>query len=229
MACVDVIAGVCGQWSCSSLDSDTNTFALPNLEFNDEDIVNMSEDFLADFAVRIFPVPSTLDCGGTVVSVEHCYARREDQVVFGAASLVSRLLILEQNDFDFSITDVIEVHSTPTAEKCTFFVNSVGIEFQVCCDTMPLNPTHQFLLPALNFSFGIVPVGNIFTVRLNENSFPELIADQYRFNITDLGSLTVGETLTPSDMDLSTSLALTILQFIISKVSNKACIVITHR
>ena len=97
------------QWSCSSLDTANNRYLLPDLDIEDDsDVASRSDGTFVSVTALIgedyiFPVPSALNCGGTVSAIQYCYIGDRigirDQLVF-------TLLTLQQNSMDFTITDV---------------------------------------------------------------------------------------------------------------------------
>ena len=108
----------------------------------------------------IYSVPSTqVNCSGTVSAVEYCYRGSTGQL--GTELLAFTLLTLEQNGLDFTITDRIEVRTTPRSQICTgdrlLFPSN-----QYCCDTTSLNMADHFILSASNFAFGItIPTSSV--------------------------------------------------------------------
>ena len=98
----------------------------------------------------IYPVPLTqVNCSGTVSAVEYCYRGSTGQL--GTELLAFTLLTLEQNGLNFTITDRIEIRTTPHSQICTGGIANI----QFCCDTTSLNMADHFILPASNFAFGI--------------------------------------------------------------------------
>ncbi len=107
------------QWSCSALNTSTNRNTLPDLRYGDDENVASIRGGLLPSDLDIYPVPSTLNCSGTVSAVEYCYAGLRSDVTYGTNHPVFTLLTLEQNGLTFRITGMISVHSTPTDQKCT--------------------------------------------------------------------------------------------------------------
>ena len=158
--------------------------------------------------VYIYPVPSTLNCSGTVSAVQYCYSVSSGAL--GTEREVFTLLTLQQNGLNFVVSSVITVRSTPTGQICTR--GFLGIQY--CCDIMALNPMDQFDLPAVNFAFGIIPEDSLLT--FNTASFPQFVAEHYRQQET---TVAVGDTITFSGNTL-TDRAFRLVQFFISKLNS---------
>ena len=150
-------SGVDSQLQCSALDAANNLYYFPNLprlEGNDgivagAALVNTYTSSVGG-VTYIYPVPLTqMNCSGTVLTVEYCYRGSTGQL--GNELLAFTLLTLEQNGLNFTITDRIEVRTTPRSQICTESISNI----QYCCDTTSLNMADHFILPASKFACGI--------------------------------------------------------------------------
>ena len=189
-------AGVAAQyqWSCSSLDTANNRYLLPDLDIGDDSDVARSALISSDTSTSvdyIFPVPSALNCSGTVSAIRFCYTG--DSI--GTEQSVFTLLTLQQNNLDFTITDVIPVRSTPTTEICTVgFLLFVGT-VQYCCDTLSLDMMDRFSLPAPNFAFGVLPEdSSLLTYHPSISANSVFLVEHFRFPNTVIGTATSGST-----------------------------------
>ena len=213
------------QWSCSSLDTFTNTYTLPDLGYTDDR--DVSADFVARFSdglmVDVFPIPPMLNCSGTVSAVEYCYGSllrpgSSRNTRYGTRYLAFTLLILEQDGLNFMITDLIDIHSTPTVQICsdrTFSFTTTTSRY--CCDRFALDNVNQFHLPASKFAFGVVRGSSLVFHLRYPSSFASFQVEQYSFAMTDLGTPAVGDTIALSHADRRTDMALRFLEFVISK------------
>ena len=209
------------EWNCSSLNVTNNRFTFPDLRYgDDENVANISPGLVLSSAidVDIFPVPSTLNCSGTVSAIEFCYSINFLIDRLGKETRALTLMILEQNGLNFRITDLIDVRSNSTAQKCT------NLMFRsYCCDTIILREERRFHLPVSNFAFGTIPErSSIFSaqsshLRYRVESFPEFRVERYSLPRLDLGTPAMGDTFTLTDVDRRTDLALALLQFVMSK------------
>ena len=215
------------EWSCSPLDADSNRYTLPDLRYEDAaNVASIGERLEAsdDDNVDVFPVPSTLNCSGTVSAVQYCYAGRRIDVVYGRTYPIFTLLTLEQNGLSFEIADVIDVSSVPVEQICMerFFLVTGFIGFvRYCCDTLLLGDLmDRFSLPKSSFAFGVMSTStSINQIRYIANSFPEFQVEQYSTPASTIGTPTVGGTFTLTDDSRRTDMALRLLQFVISKYS----------
>ena len=182
-------------------------------------LAGVSED-----VVDVFPLPTTLNCSGTVSAIEYCYNGNVDSLIYGMRYLVIFTLItLEQENLTFTITDVIPVHAMPTPSLCSDR-NFSSTTVRYCCDSLQLNTTHQFNLPALNFAFGMIRSTSrrIHQLRYRSSSdrglfIPEFLVEQYSFNRTqlDFDAPRVGDTFTLDDSSRTTDRGLRVFQFLI--------------
>ena len=208
------------EWSCSPL-SINNSYTLPDLDFktveNIDNVVGVTND-----VTDVFPIPPTLNCSGTVSAIDYCYIGREDSLIYGMRYLIFTLVTLEQENLTFTITDVIPVHSTPTAQKCIMQTNDL-----YCCDSLQLNTTHQFNLPVPNFAFGMIRSTSQeirqlrYRNRVNMGRFiPEFLVEQYNFDTTqDLDTPQAGDIFRLNDSSRTLDRGLRIIQFTISKTN----------
>jgi hypothetical protein len=198
------------QWSCSKLDSN-NSYSLPGLEiFDDQDVADSTRSETLGIILRnevnIFPLPPTLNCGGTVSAVRYCYV--SDQL--GSEELVFTLLTLEHSGQNFTIRNVINVTSTPTEDICTAEQSGT---YQFCCDTSQLAAENQFHLPAPNFAFATIPRsegmfdGNLIVFR------SQYVVEHYSKS-KNLVDATVGNTIS---VENRRDAPLRLLKFLISK------------
>ena len=167
--------------------------------------------------VDIFSIPSTLNCTGTVSAINHCYVGTRNDVAYGTDYLVFTLLILKQTGLNFTLTDIIDVRSTPMDQKCMDATLLRGT-LRFCCDSMPLGALDQFTLPSQNFAFGTVPVlSPVVQLKYYTKFFPEFQVEKHTFPTSELGVLAIGETFTLNNTNRKTDAALRLLQFVISK------------
>lgn len=196
------------RWSCSPLDKEENLYLLPALKTErarDSFLSFLSDLFKND--VEVYPVPSSLNCSGTVTTLEYCYAK--SSISYGTNYQIFTLLTLEQNGLTFMISDMIDIYSTPTAQGCS---SSSG--YESCCDSFMLREMNQFNLPASNFAYGLVPSLSIRLLRNSDSDFRS--AEHYS---SDVSTLQVGRSFTVTSRDRRTDLALRSLQFAIGKFS----------
>ena len=205
------------EWNCSPQDFHNNHYTLPDLRYQDDPSV---ENGLtkSDSNVNIFPLPSMLNCSGTVSAVKYNYAGYMGDITLGTDYHLFTLLTLKQNGTSFVITNAIDVHTTPSLLKCTD--RHVGLlvgTFRFCSDTLYLDSNDHFSLPASNFAFGIVPKSSINQFRYNSKVFPEYRVEQYIFPVSHLGIPAIGNTFKVNDSSKSLDKALRAFQFMISK------------
>ena len=159
--------------------------------------------------IYVYPIPSTLNCNGTVTALRYCYNANIFQL--GTEQLVFTLLTLEESGPSFTISDVISVRSTPTLQICT------GILFIItCCDLWTLDVVKQFPLPTMDFAFGVAASDSV--TLLSFSSFSQYRVEQYIQGTETLGSLAVGSTITVNSDSMTTSSTLRLFQFVISKL-----------
>ena len=165
---------------------------------------------------HIYPIPSTLNCNGIVTAIQYCYGVLDEKL--DTDVFIFTFLTLEQNGLNFTVTDMLDVPSTPTSEMCTRMPGLASINFNYCCDTLS---TSQFPLPVEQFAFGIVPQFQL--LRYNPNFFPGdlLQAEQFTFMVENAGNMpTSGRTYSFSETDRQTDEALRLVKFLISKSIN---------
>ena len=162
--------------------------------------------------VYIFPLPSSLNCGGTVTTIQYCYDGSSLQL--GTEQPIFTLLILQQSGSTYTVNNTVLVRSTPTTQICTSrFVLTVFRTVNHCCDTLTLDMTDQFSLPASNFAFGTVSINGLFAY---DATFTSQDVDHYRFNPADV-STTIGSTISFSTSNLMNDRTVRVLQFYLSK------------
>ena len=160
----------------------------------------------------IYPVPSTqVNCSGTVLAVEYCYKSSSRQL--GTEQPAFTLLTLEQNGLNFTVTDRIEVRTTPRPQICT----QVG-QVTFCCDTTSLNMSDQFPLPAPSFAFGAIISTDISLLGFNDDAFEAI---QYQTIIPN-----EGHSFAVNESSLVTNKGLRLLQFHMSKSLDSICIAV---
>ena len=123
---------------------------------------------------------------------------------------IMTFLTLVRNGATYTVSERIQARSTPSEEICSAGSDIVGVMHQYCCDTLALDTSNQFTLPAPNFAFGIVSDSHV--IRYNP-ALPvnaQLLVDHYRFN-TDANMFTFNSNNLRSDITLRT------LQLFISK------------
>ncbi len=193
------------EWSCSPLDASNGRYTVPGLGDigNVSAAITIGQRLEQEFRnnASLFPVPSTLNCSGTVSALEFCYSPQD--ITFGTNYTVFTLLVLEQGGLTFAINRSIPVYIIPTAQKC-IDQPSENITFHFCCDSMHLDMADQFSLPAPNFAFGITPT-EFNQLRYRDNSLQVV---QYNVRASDIQNL--------SSFSLI-NMPPRLLQFIISK------------
>ena len=221
MLCDD--AGVSAQfyeWSCSPLDANTGTFALPDLQYgNDENVAGIGDLMSNSIDFDVYLIPPTLNCNGTVSAVEFCYfGGTEFGVILGTNTSVLDLFTLEQNGTTFRITNEINIYSTPTREICTDrFFDDFSLTIRYCCDKFTLNFADQFHLPALNFALGaMLSSGAISALSYDVNSFPQFRVESFQY-LFPFDAIATGDTLSLADATRRTDRALRYIQLAISK------------
>ena len=210
------------NFSCSALKAEENHYVSPDLmKGTPREIVPSFLTLLvlqlSDNDINIYPVPSPLNCSGTVLSLEHCYFGGMEDILYGRDNLLFTLLILEQDGLTFRITDTIDVHGTPTSEKCLD-----RFSWRVCCDSFVLENMNHSLLPTSSFAFGIVPSSVARLVRYTGADAPSFTAEQYNLPSFALNRQAIGETITVRRNDRST-LPVLYFQFVISKPIFTTC------
>lgn len=190
------------QWSCSALES--AIYTLPNQGRRDSHRVPISGKYY------VYPLPSTLNCNGTVSAVRFCW-RKSAHITTSTEEPVFRLLMLNQTGQFFNIAHIIPVHSRPTDQMCTCRSNKY-VDYR-CCNCS-INITDQFHLPAPNFAFGIIPSSSVtlfaFTSRYK-------IQHYWQNTTTELWSPSEGNTISVASMRMLTDRAPILIQFLISK------------
>ena len=203
------------QWSCSTLlDTIGDRYRLPDLGDGDDGTVAfiaLGLQLSSEGTTHIYPVPSTLNCSGTVTAVEYCYRIRDSQL--GTEQLVFTLLTLQQSGLEFTITDVIPISSTPMSDICTESIFSI----QYCCDILSLGMMDSFLLPAENFAFGVQISSSVNLLGYRGNVFPQFVVEQFRYSQANFGAPVIGGRITLTDNDRESDRTLRLLQFFISK------------
>ena len=206
------------QWSCSSQqqrDTIGDHYRLPDLgDRDDEDVAEFIFALeLSQIGVSyIYPIPSTLNCSGTVAAIGYCYRAGDSQL--GTEQLVFTLLTLQQDTFDFMITDVIEIRSTPTSDNCTQISMS-----QYCCDILSLDMMDSFLLPAENFAFGVVTSTSVHLLEFNGQLVSEYIVEHFEYVQTGFGTPVIGNTIALTMSNEVSDRTLRLLTFYISKLA----------
>ncbi len=213
--------------SCSPLDANNNHYTLPDLRYGDDENVASNWSILcpadAD-SVDIYPVPSTLNCSGTVSAVEHCYTGLRGNFAYGINYPVFTLLTLEQNGLTFRITDRIIVRSTPISQRCTNSYAQFPNIVQYCCDSFPLHVIDQFRLPSSSFAFAIVPVSStIRQLRYRYRIHPQYHVVMYSLPASVFRTLAVGNTFTLTT-GVGTIAGMRLLRFVLSKYSTLSLI-----
>ena len=207
------------QFSCS-LDAAVDGFALPALDITHQEIAEPANTNIFvpsnPDVVYVFPVPS-VNCEGTVSAVRHCYGTDSEVDQIGVTQFAFQLLILEQNDLNFNITDIIFVDSIPRNEICTRRPSGVLI----CCDTFSLSEVDQFSLPPANFAFGIVRTSastvDLLTYNAQSARSTEFLVEHFRPAVADFPPLHVGSIYTSEGSPRSDGVPLRLLQFLIGK------------
>lgn len=206
------------EWSCSPLDVNSNHYTLPDLGYgDDENVASIGDHLAGSDDVDIYPVPSTLNCSGTVTALQFCYAglvpvSDTGAHQYGVDHVVFTLLILEQTNLAFRILNLIEVRHIPTVLNCTDISN-----YRYCCDIFHLDTADYFSLLEQNFAFGMVRTPSTTLVEYDIDAFPSLrVMERYRFHVAILGVVQVGNIFI---LDNSTRIdeSLALFEFIISK------------
>ena len=148
--------------------------------------------------------------------MKYCY--RTEASLLGTGQLVFTLLTLQQSGFDFTITDMIPISSTPMPDICTqrsiLFVEI----FHFCCDILSLNMMDRFLLPAENFAFGVIPV-NLLTHHVG--AYSQFLVDHFRFTQAEFSGPVLGDSFTLTESNRGSDRTLGLLQFFISMLYSK--------
>ena len=210
------MSGQLYEWSCSPRDANTDSFTLPNLGYqDDENVAGLNEFNSPSSDLDVYLIPSTLNCSGTVTAVEFCYFGSDEGIVFGTNYSVFDLYILEQESLAFTVTDLMNVHSTPSNETCTDQAFDEGFSIRYCCDKVPLSLPDQFRLPGTNSAFGAMRTAGTFsTLSYTPDNFPEFEVESYL--VSSRTTLAVGDTLSVTDTIRRTN-GLRFLQFTICK------------
>ena len=159
---------------------------------------------------HIYPIPPTLNCNGIVTAIEFCYAVQDSQL--NTDVIIFTFLTLQQNGLNFTVTDMLNVPSTPTSEMCTR-VPIGPVTLNYCCDTLSLDLTSlaQFPLPMEQFAFGIVPTFQNQLLRYDPYSSPgsSLKAEQFTFTEAMGANMPApGRTYTFNESDMNEALRL---------------------
>ena len=209
------------EWRCSPLDAANNRYTLPDLGItSDTDVANIGNRNLLESngdEIFIFPLPSTLNCGGSVSAVQYCYELpRSTTSLFGIERLLFTLLLLEENGLNFTVIDTIPVIGTPTSQTCTrHHASSSNLE-EYCCDILHLEVEDRFYLPAPNSAFG-TRHDFLYSYDPSQPENGHRLVQQYRLNAADLPIFAIGETFS-LDKNIGLSVeGLRLLQFFISK------------
>ena len=202
------------QWDCSALDSENGTefYSLPDFSNIGVSITEPSEDSV----LYIYPIPTTLNCSGTVSAVGYSYTVGTNQL--DTEQWVFTLLILERSAQSFTVTDVINIHDTPTNQTCGFVVTGLRPTrgYWLCDALKILNRTDQFSLPLPNFAFGIISTTDVGLFGFDTLFHSKLLVEHYRVGRAGQPVLRVGDTVTMENM--VTDRTLRAFQFYIGKV-----------
>lgn len=170
------------QWSCSALDTVDNRYTLPDVPYTPDDpdgfFANIADDlvlFYANDTLHIYPLPSSLNCNGTVTGLGYCYL--SNPTPLGISLPIFQFYILQESPSVFTITSRTMVHTTPSADNCT-----ATSEGQICCASFALSEMSQFSLPVPNFAFGILPVvsPSASLLAFNRSLSPQYSVQHYR-------------------------------------------------
>lgn len=111
------------QWSCSPLDTANGHYYLPDIPIeSDEEVANMEEYLRRSESntAYIFPITTAVNCSGTVSAIRFCYAVHCLHFAFNQMQQIFKLAFLEVGEGpSFTITDALDVTSTPTHDICT--------------------------------------------------------------------------------------------------------------
>ena len=169
------------KWRCSAPNG--SRVHVPDIPASTQMI---SDILLADTdpnSIYVYPVPSSLGCIGTSMTVEFCYkaTTRNKHPVFN-------LLPLKQNGTNFTVTGSnLTIGSQPTKQIC------IDEEEQYCCDRVDLNNTIQ--LPGDKFAFGISsPTGNHHELLAFFPSLPEYQVEAFVHATSIVADLAMGKT-----------------------------------
>ena len=191
---------------------------IPDFYFNDMNAANFRTGPKANLTAArngttyIFPIPSESplrNCNGTVVSLQYCYQARNRDI--GMNQSVFNILSLVKNGLDFSVSNKIQITTSPRNRICT----QRNQQQIICCDNTSLQPTDRFEIPPTNYSFGVV-VGNRRSFRplAFVSSAMEYRAEQYQ---ASLGVNGPSRTFTLTDTNHIQSSSLLLLRFFIGK------------
>lgn len=180
------------EFSCSDPDSQ-GYHSLPDVSIKDAHSLITSREsptlYFAPFfsTLHIFPVNPSLECNGTASALEFCYKEDDESHFFEERNLFT-LLLLQQDSSSFTVTNVIEVRTTPRQEIClNYEFNARTVWY--CCDSFQLDAADMFDLPSPNFAYA-------FTYSPSTRSILEYCptAPHYKYSYT--GVPTVGRVLT---------------------------------
>lgn len=134
--------------TCSTVDPSTNTLSLPDVPVKDASVIIAELDkykVLGNSNLDIYTVPSTPNCGGTVLALDFCYSEsiRDD---YDAEKHILTLLTLNRIGSSFNVTDVIDVQSRPRQDNCSDHTFPDGFMAQYCCGRYRLD--REFGLPS---------------------------------------------------------------------------------
>lgn len=163
--------------------------------------------------MAIYPVPPVLNCNGTVSALDFCYSER-NMSRFNTEAEAFKLLILNMNGTSFTVTNIIEVHSTARAGTCSIH-RFTSITIQYCCDRFSLDPEDWFDVPSPNFAIGITtyPDTTRNLLAYISSRFTNLVAQSFEHVIE--GEIPpVGSTIT---QEMSSNKALRMFSFVLGK------------
>ncbi len=211
------------QWSCSSLDTSTNTYFIPDIhsevtggsaQRRDQGIASQSGDYSSSSSdLYLYQIPPALNCQGTVTALEFCYFTLN--INLGAEVSVLRFYTMEVTGDTARITSTMDLSSELNSQKCTSVTTGSDVR-NYCCETQSLDIGDYFLLPASNFAFGIRPFNPTGVGLLAFRSSSQIIAEYFVFDSATTLSLGVGDTL-QLPQSASTRLALRLVNFVICK------------
>ena len=161
----------------------------------------------------IFRLPPELNCSGTVTAVQFCYIG--GALSSGRERQIFRLLILQESNSTFTVTNRVLARSTQSEQICMLRVFPTAGLFLYCCDVLKLDLSDYFELPAPGFAFGVESIYRLLTYNPLQNENDHLKVAQYRFHL-ETHSSTVGSTFEFNEDDVIKDRALRLLQFYIT-------------
>ena len=171
------------EWRCSAPNG--SRVHVPDIPASTQMISGIETMATNPNLIYVYPVPSSLGCMGTSMTVEFCY-----NATAGNKRPVFNLLPLKQNGTNFTVTgSSLTIESQPT-EECTGNIDEGN---RHCCDHVELNNAIQ--LPGDKFAFRISsPTGNHHELLAFFSSLPEYQVEAFVHATSYVTDLAMGKT-----------------------------------